>query len=928
MHILALTMLLTHQFTGSETPFRNQDRIVFFGDSITWQGGYLDVMSQRLSENVRTKGLQIALLKRGINGGKSNDLRDGNASQAGFAEILRKEKPAAAVIEIGINDVWHGQNGNSPDVYEKCLKDMLASAKAAKVPIVIATPSLIGEKPQGENPLDDKLDQYSTIVKKVGAEMGSIVVDLRAAFFGALQEKKGPLTYDGVHMLPAGNNLLADQFEAGIMKALAGRPKSAAPARPSIGIIPWPKTTSIGTGRVTLKAPSIVALTPELRPLAAILADEISRKTGIKPSLQINPTKDSILLRIAPTGSEESYRMLVDRGVSVTGSTLRGVTYGTATLLQTIQRDGQSLQLPKLTIEDEPARGYRGLLIDVARQFHSIDNLKQCVELCRLYKLNYLQLHLTDDQSFTFPCRAFPLVNDPKTTYSLNELKELVKFAQNRGVAIVPEFDIPGHSGVLVRTYPDLFKIKGTKPYEHHATINFANEEVIKAVETVISEMCEVFTTSPYFHMGGDEADIANADQHKDFFAAFKALGLPEKSQQEIFRRFLIQVNEIVKKRNKQLIVWEGFGRDSNSRFPIPKDILVMEFENAYYAPTELIEDGYSVINASWTPLYVVNRHVWPVQKVYEWDLGRFGRFSNLYGTTAWFRTPDVSKIEGAQICSWEGPEESEIENLRRIVSAMAERVWNPSVVHFAEFEPRLKQTDQLLSLLIQPVLIENGPLDALDPSGFDVPCFTSPLTISLSGRTPIRYTVDRSPVNSKSSLYTGPFTITESTTVRAAAFNASGERVGYESSKIYYHVPPKVPNLATGKKVTVSGGTQGAQGPELAVDDNMDLISSWWATAPQWIQVDLGKVYRVDRIEAFPYWDGSRYYQYTVDISIDGQKWETVADRTANTTPASSSGDQIKLTSRQARFVKVHMLKGSANEGVHLVELRVWEAK
>ncbi|MEQ1933271.1 MAG: discoidin domain-containing protein, partial [Fimbriimonadaceae bacterium] len=169
---------------------------------------------------------------------------------------------------------------------------------------------------------------------------------------------------------------------------------------------------------------------------------------------------------------------------------------------------------------------------------------------------------------------------------------------------------------------------------------------------------------------------------------------------------------------------------------------------------------------------------------------------------------------------------------------------------------------------------------------------------------------------------------ISQTTTIRAGSFDPDGTRIGYESAKIYYHVPPKVPNLATGKKVTVSGGTQGPQAPELAVDDNLELASSWWAVAPQWLQVDLGKAYRVDRIEAFPYWDGSRYYQYTVETSPDGAKWEMAADRSANTTPASSSGDQIKFATRSVRYVRVNMIKGSANEGVHLVELRVWEAR
>ncbi len=952
--LLITATALSSQLTGADTPMRPGDAIDFFGDSITWQGGYIDLMSRRLQESPHTRGLLISLIKRGINGGKSNDLRDGckdlyGCTQAPLSEVLKRDRPCAAVIEIGINDVWHGDKGNPPEVFEKCLRDMVASAKTQKVPVILATPSLIGEEPQGSNPFDSQLDQYVAIVKKVGADTGSIVVDLRASFVRYLSshprtaemgKDRGMLTYDGVHMLPAGNALLADELETGIAAALRKSPraKPAAISAPqtSLPLVPWPRSITFRTGSLALNRPVLVATSPNLLPLTKILAEEIQAKTGIKPALASKPTQGSIILKLAPNGDPESYRIEVNQSVTISAANPRGLAWGTVTLLQALQTKDNALQIRRMSIEDKPARPHRGLLIDVARRYHSIDVLKQCVELCRFYKLGYLQLHLTDNEAFTFPSRAFPQINTQNQngglSYTLEELKELVRFADERGVIMVPEMDIPGHSATLIRTMPDLFKIKGTKPYEHHATINFANSEVLKAIDTLIGEICDVFRTSPYFHMGGDEADISLADQHPDFQAAFHQLGLPEKSQHELYRRFLTQVDEMVKKRGKQLIVWEGFGRNAASKFPIPKDILVMEFENAYYLPTDLLEDGYSLVNASWTPLYVVNRHVWPARKVYEWDLSRFGRFSNLYETTGWYGATDLRRIAGAQVCSWEGPEETEIENLRRVAPAMAERVWNPAVgSSFQQFEVRLRATDDLFDRLVHSVTIHNSPLDATDPNGFDVPCFTKPLSVSLtsSRQGVIRFTLDGKPPTGSSPSYAGPVNLTQTTTIRAALFGPTGQRLGYETSKVFYLVPPRTPNLATGKKVTVSGGTQGPQVPELAVDDNLELSSSWWAgPAPQWLQVDLGKTFRVDRIEVFPYWDGSRYYEYTVEVSTDGQSWFVVADNSANRTPAKPQGDEIRFAARTVRFVKVNLLHNSANEAVHLVELRVWETK
>ena len=183
--------------------------------------------------------------------------------------------------------------------------------------------------------------------------------------------------------------------------------------------------------------------------------------------------------------------------------------------------------------------------MNVARQQHSILSLKEIVELCRLYKVRYLQLHLTDDQAFMFPSRAYPLLNTKnehsRNSYTLDELKDLVAYADLRNVTIVPESEMPGHSAAANRAMHDLFIIAKTKPYEHHASINFCKENVMQAVATVMGEMCNVFKSSPYFHIGGDEADLALAGQNADFKAAMKKYGLP--NQHELYRRFLCQMD-------------------------------------------------------------------------------------------------------------------------------------------------------------------------------------------------------------------------------------------------------------------------------------------------------------------------------------------------------------------------------------------------
>lgn len=695
-------------------------------------------------------------------------------------------------------------------------------------------------------------------------------------------------------------------------------------------IIPWPKEMRAAWPPVVFNSDTkIDPEQKELQPLARILADEVQ---AVHATTWTSGKGGKVSLRIDKTLKPEAYRVQVTDRVRITGGSYGAVAMGTVTVLQSMITAGQGVAIPRMEVRDEPTYGYRGVLLDVARKYHSPAVIKQCIELCRLYKIRFLQLHLTDDQLFMFRSKSFPqLLKANPAGVEAYDFRELVKYADERGVTLVPEFDIPGHTGAMIRTMPELFKIAGTKPYEHHGTLNFANEKSIRAVETIVDEMCDVFRSSPYFHMGGDEADISNADQHPDFQAAFKKYGLTGKAQHEIFRLFIQRINAKVKKRGKRLIVWEGFGREPQTKFPIPKDVLIMEFESAYYLPTDLVADGYDVINAAWTPLYIVNRHMWPARKVYEWSVNRFGRHSTVYKTTTWFET-SLDRIQGAQVCAWEQPEHLVITNFRRLVPALSERVWNPTARRtYDDFATRLASTEFILDRLIQPVWMETSALNPKGPDDFDVPTFTSPLTIRLRPVTgkQVVYTLDGTSPTATSPLYGEPFTVTDTTTVRAAALDAEGRLSEFETARTFYFERPKTPNLATGKKVTVSGGTEGPQGPELAVDDDLSLGSSWWATpGPQWLQVDLGETKTVGLIEVFPYWDGSRYYQYTVEVSLDGKTWEVVGDRSKNTLPANANGDPISFPARPARYVRVNMLKNSANPGVHLVELKVWPHK
>ena len=226
--------------SGKQTPLKMDMKIAFFGDSITWGGGYVGVIDHALKAGAGTKELSVQLINHGVHGGGALTLRDGEDSKSHvggtkpvpFAENLAADKPDVAVIFIGINDIWWRKT--SPADFEKALGDMVATAKANHTAPVLATLSVWGDDPTAANPNNAKCDENAAITRKVAAATGTTLVDLRQACFAYLQNHNvelringsirfyptGIMTGDGVHANSQGGDLLADLICQGIFQAL------------------------------------------------------------------------------------------------------------------------------------------------------------------------------------------------------------------------------------------------------------------------------------------------------------------------------------------------------------------------------------------------------------------------------------------------------------------------------------------------------------------------------------------------------------------------------------------------------------------------------------------------------------------------------------------------------------------------------------
>jgi hexosaminidase len=470
-------------------------------------------------------------------------------------------------------------------------------------------------------------------------------------------------------------------------------------------LLPFTKTCEPGGGRLTLNTEcQIVAADESLIPLANVASEEMRLLFGAKCRVVRDGAENgAITLKIDKRLGSEAYELEVRDGAVVKGGSYKGVVWGLVTLLQSANADSGKVVVPQMKIADRPFAEYRGLVIDLARRWHPIETVKQVVVLAHWYKIGYLQLHFTDNESWTFPSTAYPKLATPGRQYTLDQLRDLESYAAARGVTILPSLEMPGHSGAVVSALPTLVGDDPLVP--DTGALCPGRESTYKYAETLVGEVCDVFRSTPYYHIGGDEVNMSAWAKCKHCIGFRKQHDI--ESDEELYRYFLVRLNDIVKKHGKRMIVWEGF--KAKGKIPVPKDITVMEFESYYELPQNYTAAGYKVINTAWQPLYVVNARKWSPEKILSWDMYHWENwvpYSAAYGKG--IDVPPTPLVIGAQMCAWEQAANIEIPTLRERLAAMSERLWDHKTRRtFADFSARLKSTDSKLTKLLQPPAAE-----------------------------------------------------------------------------------------------------------------------------------------------------------------------------------------------------------------------------
>lgn len=625
-----------------------------------------------------------------------------------------------------------------------------------------------------------------------------------------------------------------------------------------LAIVPRPVTVHADGGSYSLPAVLSVSSAPaDWQPHVAVLAETVARLTAGRLQVRLQKADPaSLVLERNDRLAAEAYRLTVtETGIQIEASSLKGLAHGTATLLQLLgTHDGS---LPTMTIEDAPQVAYRNFMIDMGRNAHSIALLQETIDLLWFYKVDSLHLHLTDDQRFAFPSTAFPQLSDG--LISVEEFRQLEAYAVTRGVTIIPELEVPGHAGILRSKYPDVF---GKDPADLATS-----ETALQGIKTLLDEMMDVFSSTPYIHIGGDEA-----------------FGVPEEPQRDLINK----LHAYLKSKGRQTMVWEG-PRPGQGENKVHEDVIHVNWRTINYPADQMLKDGYRVVNAAWDPLYIVDHYprinftMTSPQHIYETlTLTRFKHVNP--GIRTYAQPIDVSptdRLIGFCMPWWEGREVNFFaQNVPRLIP-FAAVAWNPAVERdYPAFAARAQRTEAARLAAFYPVRI--------DASDLVVPAdgvFHRQSKIMLTGDSAdgqIRYTLDGSTPTAASTLYEGPFTIAKSVSVRAGLF-VDEQSVGHGSRRNLTCVEP-VANLALGKPVTSSRSS----GPPFSVDrvtdggtHFLDFYLAYPADPdPVLITVDLQQPQSIRRIVVHAYAVSNSFEKYSVEVSTDGQTFETIASR------------------------------------------------
>jgi len=407
---------------------------------------------------------------------------------------------------------------------------------------------------------------------------------------------------------------------------------------------------------------------------------DLSHVTGIPISNQVsNHAKATLLVRaqhaskpIQDVNEDEGYTLDVSAsGAKLTAPNALGVIHGLQTFLQLVEVTPGGFVASAVHIEDSPRFPWRGLTIDVSRHFISVATLKRNIDGMAAVKMNVLHLHLSDDQGFRIASSQFPKLVEMGSDgqyFTKAEIRDLIDYASDRGVRVVPEFDMPGHSTSWFVGYPELGS--GPGPYQierrwgiFDPVMDPSREQTYEFLDKFIGEMSELFPDH-YFHIGGDEVNGKQWEANPKIQEFMRVHHL--KNNQELQEYFTLRVQKIVSQHHKIMVGWDEILAPG-----MPKDSVIQSWRGQD-SLAAAAKQGYSGILSSGYYLDAMA----PAKKYYSVD--------PMSDADATLNADQQKRILGGEACMWaEFITDDNIDS--RIwprAAAISERLWSASQVH------------------------------------------------------------------------------------------------------------------------------------------------------------------------------------------------------------------------------------------------------
>ncbi|TAE50161.1 MAG: beta-N-acetylhexosaminidase [Bacteroidetes bacterium] len=687
----------------------------------------------------------------------------------------------------------------------------------------------------------------------------------------------------------------------------------------------------------------------EVLRVANVFAAFLNKTSGYayKPAYGRPQGKDYVFFQLDPQITHaEGYRLTVrPEGINIAAKTPAGLFYGFQTLRQMLpaaaeKPSGEAVQyaVPAIEIEDAPRFVHRGLMLDVSRHFFPVEFIKKYIDVLALHKMNTFHWHLTDDQGWRIEIKKYPRLTeigafrnqtligklgegaenyDKKRYggfYTQDEIREVVKYAQERYVTIIPEIEMPGHAQAALASYPHLACTEG--PFEVASKWGVSEEvfcpsdTTFQFLEDVLTEVMDLFP-SRYIHIGGDECPKKRWEESAFCRQLMKQEGL--RDAHELQSYFIRRIERFVNSKGRRIIGWDEILEGG-----LAPDATVMSWRGigggiaaarqkheVIMSPTSYLYIDYYQANPEKEPLAIGG--FLPLEKVYGYE-----------PVPDSLTAEEARYILGAQANLWTeyiaDGDYAEYMTYPR-ASAVAEVVWSPAEQRswsgFSSRLPALLDRLHIIGVNASPRFYDLKGEALVDSA-------TGKLTVQLStnNNAAIFYTLDGKEPSSSSTPYAGPVAITQSVIFKAAAFN-NGQLQGplfernflvhkASGKKVSYLTPPKAP-YTPGPYALVDG----VRGSLSLIGD----VYTGFEGSDADIVIDLGELTPVKTISVSFLHKPSDWIfmpaEVRFSVSADGKSYTNLGERPNPDAAEEGSDTQLRISSVtvepvEARYVRV----------------------